>query len=166
VRRNGRRRGPYRAKTCSRSARQRRPRGRRNLHAGHRLPDSISRPQPRTIDNLRWRLGVATDAFGNVPLRDLERMSGELASWRAKLPERSRFAITAALRQALGAAVSWHYIGQNPAKLAGRNPQPAPRPVRAYTVAEVEVIAVELSPMYQPLPVSTSRQTPGFERST
>jgi hypothetical protein len=31
-------------------------------------------------------------------------MSGELATWQATLPERSRFAIMAALRQALGAA--------------------------------------------------------------
>jgi hypothetical protein len=45
--------------------------------------------RPRTIDVLRWRLGVATEAFGDVPLRDLERMSGTVASWRAKLPERS-----------------------------------------------------------------------------
>ena len=108
--------------------------------------------RPRTIDALRWRLGVAIEAFGDVPLRDLERMSGEIAAWRATLPERSRYAITAALRQALGAAVRWRYMGANPAKLAGRNPQPAPRPVRAFTVAEVEAIAAELSPIYRPLP--------------
>ena len=36
--------------------------------------------RPRTIENLGWRLGVATEAFGNVPLRDLERMSDEIAS--------------------------------------------------------------------------------------
>jgi hypothetical protein len=28
----------------------------------------------------------------------------------------------------------------NPAKLAGRNPQPSPRPVRAYTLAELDAI--------------------------
>jgi integrase len=106
----------------------------------------------RTVENLRWRLGVATRAFGGVPLRDLERMSGEIASWRAKLPERSRFGITAALRQALGAAVAWGYCAVNPAKQAGRNPQPSPRPIRAYSAEEVEAISAELSPMYQPLP--------------
>jgi len=109
--------------------------------------------RPRTVDALRWRLGVATKAFGEIPLHDLERMSGEVASWRAKLPERSRFAITAALRQALGAAVRWGYMSQNPAAQAGRNPQPAPRPVRAFSAPEVAAIAVELSPMYMPLPV-------------
>ena len=96
--------------------------------------------------------GSPRKAFGDVPLRDLERMSGEVASWRAKLPERSRFAITAALRQALGAAVRWGYMAQNPATQAGRNPQPAPRPVRAFTGEEIEAIAAELSPMYMPLP--------------
>jgi integrase len=108
--------------------------------------------RPRTIDALRWRLGVATDAFGAVSLGDLERMGGEVASWRATLPERSRFAITAALRQALSAAMRWGYMTANPAKQAGRNPQPAPRPVRAFTVAEVEAITVELSARYRPLP--------------
>jgi integrase len=108
--------------------------------------------RPRTIDALRWRLGIATRAFGEVPLSDLERMSGEVASWRAKLPERSRFGITAALRQALGAAVRWGYMGQNPATQAGRNPQPAPRPVRAFSTAEVEAIAAELSATYATLP--------------
>ena len=109
--------------------------------------------RPRTVDALRWRLGVATEAFGDVPLRDLERMSGEVASWRAKLPERSRFAITAALRQALGAAVRWGYMAQNPATQAGRNPQPAPRPIRAFSGEEIEAIGAELSPMYMPLPL-------------
>src|SRR5436190_15722247 len=100
--------------------------------------------RPRTIDALRWRLGVATEAFGDVPLRDLERMSGEVASWRATLPGRSRFQITAALRQALDGAVRWGYMAGNPAKQAGRNPQPAPRPQRPFTPAEVEAIAAEL----------------------
>jgi integrase len=108
--------------------------------------------RPKTIDALRWRLGVATQAFGNVPLSDLERMSGEIASWRSTLPERSRYAITAALRQALGAAVDWRYMAENPAKQAGRNPQPPPRPVRAFTAEEIAAIVAELSPMYQPLP--------------
>jgi integrase len=68
------------------------------------------------------------------------------------LPERSRYAITAALRQALGAAVDWRYMAENPAKAAGRNPQPPPRAVRAFTTEEIAAIAAELSPMYAPLP--------------
>src|SRR5919109_2521437 len=120
--------------------------------------------RPRTIATLRERLGhrreleddeecnCATCAFGDVPLRDLERMSGEIASWQTKLPERWRHDVMQALRQTLEAAVRWGHIGCNPAKLAGRNPQPPPRPVRAYTNAELDAIAAELSAIYRPLP--------------
>jgi hypothetical protein len=79
-------------------------------------------------------------------------MSGDLAGWRAKLLAGSRFAIMAALRQTLGAAVDWGYIDENPAKKAGKNPQPPPRPVRPYTFAELDTIALELSAEYEPLP--------------
>jgi integrase len=44
-------------------------------------------------------------------------------------------------------------MSRNPAKLAGRNRKPAPRPVRAFSLAEVDAIAAELSPLYSPLPV-------------
>jgi integrase len=40
----------------------------------------------------------------------------------------------------------------NPAKAVGRNRQPAARPVRVFTNAELDAIAAELSPMYAPLP--------------
>ena len=108
--------------------------------------------RPKTVQVLRERLAYATTAFGGVPLRDLARMSGEIASWRGRLPERSRYGITSALRQTLEAAVRWGYMGANPARLAGRNPQPPPRPVRAYSTEEVEAIAAELAPGYRPLP--------------
>lgn len=106
----------------------------------------------RTVVTLRERLPHATAAFGAVLLRDLEDMSGELATWQAKLPERSRYGIVQALRQALEAAVRWGYMCRNPAKLAGRNRQPSPRTVRAFTRDELAAIALELSPRYQPLP--------------
>jgi integrase len=109
--------------------------------------------RPKTIDALRWRLGVAERAYGDVPLRHLERMAGEIASWRTTLPERSRFAITAALRQTLEAACRWRYMNVNPAKLAGRNPQPSPRAVRVFTTDELEAISMELSPNYMSLPM-------------
>ncbi len=118
----------------------------------------------RTIDTLRERLShqreleegeecrCATCAFGDVPLRDLERMSGEIASWQARLPAGSRYGKVQALRQTLDAAVRWGYMTSNPAKLAGKNKQPAPRSIRVFTRAEVDAIGVELSPAYQPLP--------------
>ena len=46
----------------------------------------------------------------------------------------------------------WGYMARNPAKLAGRNPQPTPRPVRIYSIEEIFAIAAELSPAYAPLP--------------
>ena len=106
----------------------------------------------RTIKILRDRLGYAVRVYGDVRLSELERMSGELAGWRANLTPGSRFAVMAALRQTLGAAVDWGYIAENPAKKAGRNPQPPPRSVRPYTFAELDAIALELSAEYEPLP--------------
>ena len=109
--------------------------------------------RPRTILVLRERPAYAGRAYGHVPLREFERMPGEIAAWQTKLPGRSRYAIMGALRQALDAAVRWGYMARNPAKLAGRNPQPSPRSVRAFTVAELDAIAAELSATYRPLPV-------------
>lgn len=108
--------------------------------------------RPRTIVTLRERLALATRAFGDVPLRELERMSGEVATWQAKLPERSRYGVVQALRQTLGAAMRWGYMTSNPALQAGRNRQPSPRVVRTYSRDELDAIAAELSPIYAPLP--------------
>ncbi len=106
----------------------------------------------RTISTLRDRLKHATRAFGDVPLRDLEHMTDEIAGWQAKLPDRAGHGIVSALRQTLDAGVRWKRIGSNPAKLAGRNPKPPVRKVRAFTRAEVEAIGLELSAIYRPLP--------------
>jgi integrase len=112
--------------------------------------------RPPTVRTLRERLAYAVAAFGDTPLRELERMSGEIAAWRTRLPERSRYAITGALRQALGAAVRWGYMTRNPAVLAGRNPQPAPRPVRAFSRGEVDAIGLELPAAFRTLPAFAS----------
>jgi integrase len=108
--------------------------------------------RPRTIATLRDRLRHAVAAFGDEPLRDLERMADEIAGWRAKLPPRAGHGIAQALRQVLDAGVRWGHIATNPAKLAGPNPKPPPRPVRAYTRAELDAIAAELHPRWRPLP--------------
>jgi integrase len=108
--------------------------------------------RPRTITTLRERLVHATDAYGDLRLGELERMAGELATWQTTLPERSRYGIVQALRQTLAAAVRWDYMSRNPAKLAGRNPEPPPRTIRAYTLAELDALSAELSKPYQPLP--------------
>ena len=93
--------------------------------------------RPPTIATLTKRLTHATRAFGTVPLRDLEHMSGEIAAWQARLPERSRYGIVQALRQTLGAAVRWGHLTHKPAKQAGR-PQSSRRGTRTYTRAELD----------------------------
>jgi integrase len=97
------------------------------------------------------RLRRPVAAFGDVQLRDLERMAAEIASWRAALPERSRYGVIQALRQALEAAVHWGDMDGNPAKLAGANPPPPPRGVETFTAAEIEALAAELGPVYGPM---------------
>jgi integrase len=124
----------------------------------------------RTIDTLRERLGYPVDrdgetvgesrkrerhavkAFGDVPLRDLEVMTSEIAAWYAALPERSRYGLMQALRQCLSAAVRWRHMAANPAVEAVTNRQPQPRTIRTYALAELDAIAEELSAAYRGLP--------------
>jgi hypothetical protein len=76
--------------------------------------------EPSTITTLRCRLAHALRTFGDVPLADLERQALEIDAWRAGLSDRLRYPATAALRQALEAAIRWELISDNPAKKAGR----------------------------------------------
>jgi integrase len=99
--------------------------------------------QPRTLRALRERLRRPLEDFGDVPLVEFERMTDELAGFAAKLPDRYRYSIMSALRQTCEAGVRFGYMTQNPAKLAGPNPQPPPRPVRVFTRQELEQIAKE-----------------------
>jgi integrase len=112
-----------------------------------------ARVRPRTIATLRERLRHAVTAFGDAPLRDLERMASEIAGWRARQPEGVRYARVGALRQTLEAAVRRGYLSRNPARLAGPNRQPPPRAVRTFTRDELDAIAAELAPAFRPLPV-------------
>lgn len=105
----------------------------------------------RTIRSLRERLRRPLAAFGDVPLHELERMSGELADFRATLPERYAHAVMGALRQVLAAGVRYGYLTANPATLAGENPTPPPREVRALTLAELDALEAELGAVYGPL---------------
>jgi integrase len=109
--------------------------------------------RPRTIATLRDRLRHAIAAFGDIPVRELERMADDIAAWQANLPPRAGHGIAQALRQVLDAAVRWDRMNVNPAKVAGRNPKPPPRAVRAFTRAELDAIAAEFEPAYRPLPI-------------
>jgi integrase len=107
--------------------------------------------QPRTIATLRERMKRPLDEYGDVTLAELEGMSDDLAEWRTTLPPRYAHKVVGALRQVLAAGVRWRLLERNPAADAGENPEPAPRPVRAYTLAELAAISAELSKPYQPL---------------
>ena len=70
------------------------------------------------------------------------------AHWRclfaAGLPERFRYSVMSALRQACEAGVRYGYMTRNPAKLAGANPMPSARVVRVYAPKELEKVTKEL----------------------
>lgn len=108
--------------------------------------------RPRTIKTLTERLRHAERRFGDTRLREFERMADEIAAWYARQPGGVRYGRMQALRQTLEAAVRWGYISKNPAKLAGRNRQPAARTIRTFNRAELDAIADELPPAYAPLP--------------
>jgi integrase len=75
-----------------------------------------------TIAKLRWLLGKATAALGEVRLTELS--PDQVSAWRLIVPEGHRFEATQALRQVLNRAVTWKLIDDNPAK---RVPNPARR---------------------------------------
>ena len=99
----------------------------------------------RTVRTLRERLKRPLAAYGDVPLRELERMSGDLADFAARLPSGYRYSVMSALRQVLTAGVRWGYLDANPAVAAGPNPMPPARTVRAFTPDELDALAAEVS---------------------
>jgi integrase len=109
-----------------------------------------------TLYTLRERLRRPVAIFGDLDLQDLERRASEIAAWQATLPTGSRHGISQAFRQTLEAGVRWGYLRQNPAKLAGPNPQPKPAEVKPFTLDEIDRIATELGPLYGPLVVLAS----------
>lgn len=108
---------------------------------------------PATKRTLEERLVPAREQFGTWTLRELEGATDDVASWRAGLASTSRYRLTSALRQALGAAVRWRYIAANPAVDAGRNPQPRLEELRPLTHEQVDAIAEELGTSYGALVV-------------
>ena len=107
----------------------------------------------RTVETLRERLTPAVATFGDWKLRELEHAAVDIARWRGTLPQSSRYRLLLALRQCLGAAVRWQYIGRNPAKDAGPNPEPHADELRPFTREQVDALAVELGPTFGPLVV-------------
>jgi integrase len=107
----------------------------------------------RTKATLEERLAPSRERFGTWTLRELERGAGDVAAWRAGISDTSRYRLTSAMRQALGAGVRWRYLRSNPAVDAGRNPQPRAEELLPFTRAEVDALELELGVNYGPLVV-------------
>jgi integrase len=104
-----------------------------------------------TVRTLRYRLRRPLDVYGDIALDQLEGMAGDLADFRATLPERFAHDVMRALRQTFAAGVRYGYMRMNPAVAAGDNPAPKPRPIRVYTLAELDALEAELGPDYGPM---------------
>jgi integrase len=104
-----------------------------------------------TIAKLRWLLGKATAALGEVRLAELS--PEQVCAWRLTVPEGHRFEATQALRQVLNRAVAWKLIDDNPAK---RVPNPGrrcreQRPFDSW--AQLRSLAERLGPTFGPMVV-------------
>ncbi|MGH3141601.1 MAG: tyrosine-type recombinase/integrase [Gaiellales bacterium] len=103
-----------------------------------------------TIAKLRWLLGKATAAFGDVRLADLSPEA--ICAWRLTAPEGHRYEATQALRQVLNRAVAWKLIDDNPAKRGVPNPGRRCREQRPFDSWEqIRAVAELLGPAYGPM---------------
>src|SRR6266540_5051636 len=104
-----------------------------------------------TIAKLRWLLGKATAALGEV--RRAELSPERICAWRLTVPEGHRFEATQALRKVLNRAVAWKLIEENPAK---RVPNPGrrcreQRPFESWE--QIRSLADRLGPAFGPMVV-------------
>jgi len=107
--------------------------------------------EPSTIRTATEWLAPSREEFGHWTLRELEGAADEISEWRAGFSGHKRYRVTRGLREALARAVQWRYLTINPALEAGANPQPRPREIAPFTLAEVDAIAVEIGPVFGPL---------------
>ena len=115
---------------------------------GRRVPGA-HQGERITIAKLRWLLGKATAALGEVHLAELS--PDQVSAWRLSVPEGHRFEATQALRQVLNRAVDWKLIDDNPAK---RVPNPArrcreQRPFDSWQ--QIRSLAEQLGPTHGPM---------------
>lgn len=106
---------------------------------------------PSTVKTLCDRLAPAREHFGTWTLAEMENASADVAAWRSSTPEGSRYRLTSALRQCLGAAVRWQHITRNPAVDMGPNPQPRTEEINPFSTEQIDMLAAELGPAFGPL---------------
>jgi len=108
--------------------------------------------EPVTIAKLRWLLGKATAAFGDVRLAELAPK--DVYAWRLTVPEGHRFEATQALRQVLNRAVAWGLIDYNPAKRAVPNPMRRSKEKRPFeSCQQIDAVAERLGSVHGPMVV-------------
>jgi integrase len=107
----------------------------------------------RTIATIAERLMPSRAAFGDWRLSEIERAADDIARWRATLTPTSRYRLTLAMRQVLGAGVRWRYLTRNPAVDAGPNPEPRGDELRPFTPGQIGSLAIELGMVYGPLAI-------------
>jgi integrase len=109
----------------------------------------------RTLEErLRYALeGPALDGHGWRDLR-IDRLEPRaIGEWRRRLPERSAWGITKALRQVLNYAVRAKLLDESPAKHVP-NPEPKRREVPTFaSIAELVAVSEELDLRWKALPV-------------
>jgi integrase len=106
--------------------------------------------EPVTIAKLRWLLGKATAAFGDVRLAELAPK--DVYAWRLTVPEGHRFEATQALRQVLNRAVAWGLIDYNPAKRGVPNAVRRSKEKRPFeSWQQIEAVADRLGSVYGPM---------------
>jgi integrase len=103
-----------------------------------------------TIAKLRWLLGKATAALGEVALAELSPEA--VCAWRLTVPEGHRYEATQALRQVLNRAVAWKLIEENPAKRGVPNPGRRCREQRPFeSWDQIRTVAAALGPAHGPM---------------
>jgi integrase len=108
--------------------------------------------EPVTIAKLRWLLGKATAALGQMRLADLSPK--DVYAWRLSIPEGHRFEAMQALRQVLHRAVVWGLLEYNPAKRGVPNPVRRSKEKRPFeSWQQVDAVAERLGSVYGPMVV-------------
>jgi integrase len=108
--------------------------------------------EPVTIAKLRWLLGKATAALGEIRLADLSPKY--VYAWRLTISEGHRFEATQALRQVLNRAIAWGLIDYNPAKRGVPNPLRRSKEKRPFeSWQQIDAIAEQLGRVYGPMVV-------------
>lgn len=115
--------------------------------------------EQNTLRTLKARLdyalrGPSLDGQGGFADIRIDRLEPRMiGAWRKRLPERSAYAITKALRQVLAYAVRAKLVDENVAKQVP-NPEPKRREIPSFnSLEDLEAIGDELAPERSALPV-------------